>query len=53
MMRYSQFEHIYDKYCSMLYGISLQICYSNKNEAEELLTSTFKKIHEQDINQEK
>jgi hypothetical protein len=53
MMSYSKFENIYDQYCSMLYGISLQICYSDKKEAEELLTSTFKKIHEQDISQEK
>lgn len=53
MMSYLKFENIYDKYCSMLYGIALQICYSNENEAEELLTSTFKKVKEQDINQEK
>ncbi len=53
MLGNSNFENIYDKYCGMLYGISLQICNSNKNEAEELLISTFKKIHEQDICPEK
>lgn len=51
-MSYSNFENIYDKYCPMLYGIALQVCSSHK-KSEELLIYTFRKIQEQDINQEK
>ena len=51
-MSYSNFEIIYDKYCPMLYGIALEICHSKK-KAEELLMSTFRKIKQEDISQEK
>jgi len=53
MISYPNFENIYDKYASMLYGIALQICDSNKKAAAELLTGTLKKIHEQNIAPEK
>ncbi len=53
MMSNSNFENIYDKYCSMLYGLALQICSSNTDAADEILISTFKKIYQQDISQEK
>ena len=43
-MSNSTAKDIYDKYCSMLNGLALQICYFNKKAAEELLISTFKKI---------
>jgi hypothetical protein len=52
MMSYSNFESIYDKYCPMLYGITSKICHSKK-KAEELLMSTFRKIHQEDISHEK
>lgn len=52
MMSYSNFESIYDKYCPMLYGIAVEICHSQK-KAEELLMTTFRKIHKEDISQEK
>lgn len=51
-MSYSHFESIYDKYCSMLYGVALEICPSQK-KAEELLLHTFRKIQQEDMNQEK
>lgn len=52
MMNYSDFENIYDKYCPMLFSIAVEICHS-KNKAEELLMITFRKIHQEDISQEK
>lgn len=52
MMCYSNFESIYDKYCPMLYGIAVEICDSQK-ETEELLMTTFRKIYKEDISQEK
>ena len=52
MMRYSNFENIYAKYCPMLYGIALEICHSKKKTAE-LLKSTFRKIPQEDISQKK
>ncbi len=51
-MSYSNFESIYEKYCPMLYGISLEICQSKKT-AEELLIITFRKIQQEDIGQKK
>lgn len=51
-MTYCNFESVYDKYCAMLFGISLKICHS-KEKADELLMTTFKKIKEEDISQEK
>lgn len=52
MMSYSNVETVYEKYCSMLYSIALQIC-DTKKKARELLTTTFKKIHQEDISKEK
>lgn len=46
------FENIYEKYSPMLYGIALQIDPEQKS-AEQILIKTFKKIHEQEITQEK
>ena len=51
-MSYSNFENIYAKYCPMLYGIALEICHSKKKTAE-LLMSTFRKIPQVEIRQEK
>lgn len=51
-MSYSNFESIYEKYCPLLYGIALEICHSQK-KAEELLMTTLKKIHMEEISQEK
>ena len=52
MISNSDFEIIYDKYGSMLYGLASEICHSNQ-KAEELLISTLKKICQEDIYHEK
>lgn len=52
MISNSDFEIIYDKYGSMLYGLASEICDSNQ-KVEELLISTFKKIRQEDIYHEK
>lgn len=36
-------------YCPMLYGIALALCPTTK-KAEEILTLTFQKVHQQNLN---
>jgi len=45
----TSFENIYDMYCPMLYGIALALCPTTK-KAEEILTLTFQKVHQQNLN---
>jgi hypothetical protein len=52
MTSYSKFKNIFDTYCPLLYDIALQICKSH-SKAEKLLKYTFRKIHEQDIVEQK
>lgn len=42
------FEDIYDKYSPMLYGIALEIS-TSESEGEEILISTFQKVHSQNL----
>jgi hypothetical protein len=42
------FEKIYDKYAGIIYGIALEIC-SDKNDAEQIFISIFKKIYDDNL----
>lgn len=50
MMTTTRFINVYDTYCPMLFDMALQICRSYK-KAEDLLSYTFVKFHEQQVNE--
>ena len=48
---YKTSEYVYDKYSPMMFGIALQIS-STEKEAEQILSSTFQKIHNQKVHEQ-
>lgn len=47
----NNFENIYDKYSTIVYGIAVEIS-QTKKEAEEIVMNTFIKFHEQNLSEQ-